>query len=236
MDEGNRDLQRRARRLALGGATLWLLAERAVWWPDRRTLFVSDLHLGRPAGDRPGSEAAREAAKRDLARLDSLSSATEAESVVVLGDLRHAPAPHLGAADAVLRAWSRAKPDPALLLIRGNQDERTGDPPRDWGIETVDQGHRIGCLTLFHHPPEAHQVAGLETDTGPAAWMAGHLHPGTGQRDETDRGRRTAPAFLLEGSGLVLPAFGEGTHAHPPRPRPHQRRLAIEGGRVLAPR
>ena len=218
-----------AREVSLGAERLLLLPELAAWWPARAVLFVSDLHLGRPPGDAPGREAAAAAARSDLARLDGLCERLGGPSLVVLGDLRHAPAPHLEAADAELRAWAADRPDPALLLVRGNQDERTGDPPRAWGIETVDPGHRLGGLRLFHDPPEAHTAQGREP------WIAGHLHPGTGRRREQDRGRRTAPAFLLEGRGLVLPAFGSGTHAHPPRRRPHQRRSAVQDGRVEPP-
>ena len=30
-----------------GGEQLWLMPERAAWWPARRTLLVADLHLGK---------------------------------------------------------------------------------------------------------------------------------------------------------------------------------------------
>jgi metallophosphoesterase superfamily enzyme len=31
------------------GETVWLLPERALWWPAGRVLFVADLHLGKAA-------------------------------------------------------------------------------------------------------------------------------------------------------------------------------------------
>ena len=33
----------------VAGETLWLLPERALWWPAQRVLWVADLHLGKAA-------------------------------------------------------------------------------------------------------------------------------------------------------------------------------------------
>jgi len=31
------------------GQTLWLLADKAIYWPARRALLVADLHIGKAA-------------------------------------------------------------------------------------------------------------------------------------------------------------------------------------------
>ena len=36
----------------VAGTELCLLAEKALWWPERRTLLIADLHLGKAAGYR----------------------------------------------------------------------------------------------------------------------------------------------------------------------------------------
>ena len=222
-----------AARFVLGGTEFWLDPERAVWWPGERTLVVADLHLGRPPVDQNDVRAAVASATSDLDRLDRLVTRYGATRTVVLGDLRHAAAPHLRRTDDVLREWSLARP--TLVLIRGNQDEAAGDPPRDWNIRTEDQGWSLGGLRLYHHPPEARAI-------DPSVfWLAGHLHPGSRrdaassgpERSRRDSEGQVAPSFLSEGHGLVLPAFGSGTRAHPPRARRDQHLLPIRDGRVL---
>lgn len=216
-----------ARRVELEGEELWLLPERAAWWPARRALLCSDLHLGRPPGDAPEPGAATMAAASDLGRLGELTVDLGAERLWILGDLRHATAPHLALADEILAAWLGARADLEVLLVRGNQDVAAGDPDPTLCLAIVDAPHAAPPLTLHHYPPEADEPAGA------SGWVAGHLHPAA-----TAGGPRDAPrahAFLLEGRGLVLPAFGAGTRAHPARPRADQRLLAVREGRVEPP-
>lgn len=214
--------------LSIGSTRVWLLAERAVWWPAAATLVVSDLHLGRPPGDSSRADDALAAAAEDLARVGDLVDRLDARRLWILGDLRHAVATHLALADDVLATWLLNRGGLDVLLIRGNQDRDAGDPLDAPGLEIDDGGRLEGPFTLHHEPPERGDPSACSE-----AWLAGHLHPAA--TSGGPRGIVRPPAFLREGRGLVLPAFGSGTRAHPVRPRPQQSLFAIRDGSVEAP-
>src|SRR6478752_4291038 len=70
-----------------GGEQVTLHAERALFWPRGRTLFVADVHLGKAAAFRAGGvPLPRGATASDLARLTRLVTTTGATRVVILGD------------------------------------------------------------------------------------------------------------------------------------------------------
>ncbi|HEX7438036.1 MAG TPA: hypothetical protein VF308_15125 [Caldimonas sp.] len=105
--------------------------------------------------------------------------------------------------------------------MRGNHDDRAGDPPPGLWIETVDEPFGFGGLALCHHPtpPRAGYVLG------------GHLHPclNLGGR-AFDRLR--LPCFWFGAGVGVLRAFGAFTGMHPIRPQPGDRVFAIADEQV----
>ena len=38
--------------IELAGRTLWLLAEKAVYWPEQQALLIADIHFGKAAAYR----------------------------------------------------------------------------------------------------------------------------------------------------------------------------------------
>jgi DNA ligase-associated metallophosphoesterase len=206
------------------GESLWLLPERALWWPARATLLVADVHIGKAHSFRrlgvpvPGGSGAE-----TLARLSGLIEALRPRELVVLGDLLHSRHAHDAAPAALLRAWRARHADLALTLVRGNHDDRAGDPPADLGIALVDEPWRVGPFALCHHPQPV-----------PGAYaLAGHLHPcvSLGGRAHD---RLRLPCFHLGAAVGVLPAFGAFTGMHPLRAEPGDRLFAIADDRVVA--
>ncbi len=100
--------------------------------------------------------------------------------------------------------------------MRGNHDDRAGDPPAHLGIDVVDEPYAHGGLALCHHP-RARRGSYV---------VAGHLHPciGIGGRG-FDHLR--LPCFWLGDDVGVLPAFGAFTGMHPIRPGEHDRVFAV---------
>lgn len=183
------------------GETLWLLPERALWWPARRMLFIADLHLGKAATFRAqGHPVPAGTTRGNLDRLASLLRQHDAVGLVVLGDFFHAPESLTPSVQAALVQWRADFPTLQLTLVRGNHDRRAGDPPAALGITVVDEPWRIGPFAACHHP---------QAVSGSLA-LAGHLHPvvrlyGRG------RDRLRLPCFVLDAQQLLLPAFGEFT-------------------------
>lgn len=208
----------------VGGSRVQLLAERAAFLPDHGMLLVADAHIGKAVSFRRWGVPVPEATTGDtLDRLGALVAATGATEVVFLGDLLHSARGRASATLASFKHWRDAHAALALTLVRGNHDDRAGDPPADWGVACVDEPLHVGGLALAHHP---RPVAG-------AYVLAGHLHPcawvGGGAHD-----RLRLPCFHFGDRVGVLPAFGAFTGMHPVRTAPGDRVFVSTGDELRA--
>jgi DNA ligase-associated metallophosphoesterase len=194
-------------RVEVGGAELHLLSGKAAWWPAERTLLVADAHVGKAVSYRrlgvPVPEATTGAT---LDALDALLAAHAARRIVFLGDLLHSRRSHAPATLAAFAAWRAQRSELELVLVRGNHDDRAGDPPPDWGVHCVDEPFALPAapgLALCHHPlPRAGAYV-----------VAGHHHPCTTLGRGIDRLRLAC--FQFGPAVGVLPAFGSFTGMHP---------------------
>ena len=105
--------------------------------------------------------------------------------------------------------------------MRGNHDDRAGDPPANLGIECVDEPFALGGLDLCHHPQARAR----------AYVLAGHLHPcvSLGGRAHD---RLRLPCFWFGDSVGVLPAFGAFTGMHGIQAAPGERVFVVSDERV----
>jgi DNA ligase-associated metallophosphoesterase len=202
---------------------LYLLPERAAWWPRTRTLLLADVHLGKPASFRAMGVPVPEATTRaDLARLDILIELLAPDRLIVLGDLLHARA---GRAPDTLREfarWRAARPALDLLLVRGNHDHAAGDPPQEWNIRCLDAPAVEQPFVLAHEP--------AEDPRGPV--ICGHLHPAVRLLGPGGASLH-APCFWATPRCLVLPAFGSFTGARVVRAREGDRLFAVGEREVI---
>lgn len=212
--------------LALAGERLVLLPERAVFLPEHATLLVADAHVGKAVSFRRlGVPVPRGTTSDTLERVSALVKRHAAMRVVFLGDFLHSARSHAPSTLGALARWRAAWPALALTLVRGNHDERAGDPPAALGVEVVDEPLRLGALALCHHP---RPVAG-------AYVLAGHWHPcvRVGGR-AYDSLRLSCYWFGDEAAHPVgvLPAFGGFTGMHPIERRAGDRVWAVAEDRL----
>jgi DNA ligase-associated metallophosphoesterase len=211
------------REVQLAGHPLRLRADRTAFRPDRRTLLVADLHLGKPAAfAAAGIPVPAGTTQADLHRLADAIDQTGARCLVILGDLLHARAGRDQSMLELVARWRAARPALHITLVRGNHDRSAGDPPADWSIECVDEGLEDDGL-IYRHEPE-------ESDRGYV--LCGHVHPvlvlrGSGQL------RERAPAFWVGPRVGVLPAFGRFTGGASVQPRAGDRLFATDGQSLL---
>jgi DNA ligase-associated metallophosphoesterase len=186
------------------GETLWLSPWRTAYLPAHATLLVADFHLGKAHSFRRlGVPVPGGTTMAMLARLDEELRRFEPRRLVFLGDFLHAAAAQASPAAATFAQWRAQRPELALTLVRGNHDQRAGDPPPSLRIQCVDEPWALGTLALCHHPA---QRPGL-------AVVAGHLHPAAVVRARAHDHLRL-PCFALWPDRLVLPAFGGFTGQH----------------------
>jgi DNA ligase-associated metallophosphoesterase len=210
--------------LTIAGEQVYLLSERALYWPGASTLVVADLHWGKASTFRAvGIPVPAGTTSDDLARLDSALQRTQARRMVVLGDLFHAKAGRVASHTlAELRRWRSLAGTFEILLVRGNHDRHAGDPPADLHINCINAPAFVPPFVFRHEPVNSTDGYGL----------AGHVHPGL---TLVGRGlqRETLPCFVIGRHAALLPAFGSFTGFGAVHPGPEDRAYIVAGDEVL---
>ncbi|NWC88811.1 ligase-associated DNA damage response endonuclease PdeM [Pseudomonas reactans] len=188
----------------LEGEELWLLADKAVYWPARQCLMIADAHFGKASAYRSlGQPVPQGTTTENLQRLDRLLSTLPCTQVIFLGDFLHGPGSHASGTLGALRSWRALNPDLTMTLIRGNHDKRAGDPPEDLRMDVVTEPLLIGPFAL-QHEPDAHPSHHV---------LAGHVHPVYRLRGKGRQSLRL-PCFVIGDRVSLLPAFGAFTGGH----------------------
>ncbi|MDF0731205.1 ligase-associated DNA damage response endonuclease PdeM [Pseudomonas entomophila] len=206
------------------GETLWLLPDRAIYWPARRALLVADVHLGKAASYRALHQPVpRGTTSATLARLDTLLADYCCEQLIILGDFLHARSARAAATLAQLSTWRERHAALRITLIRGNHDRHAGDPPAELGIDSQDEPWLLPPFALQHEP----------TPNPSYPVLAGHVHPIYLLRGKA-RQRLRLRCFLIADTVSLLPAFGEFTGGWQVEPRPGTRLFVAGDGQVWA--
>ncbi|NMV40202.1 ligase-associated DNA damage response endonuclease PdeM [Ralstonia insidiosa] len=203
-----------------GGDTVWLLPERALWWPAQRMLMVADAHFGKAATFRArGVPVPAGTTAQAIARLDAILERLPVMHIAWLGDLLHAREAH--AAVGSLVDWRARHTDVVCTLVRGNHDRHAGDPPASLRIDVVEEPWIVGSFALCHEPQAVpgHYV------------IAGHVHPGV-VISGRGRDRLRLPCFRFGLGCALLPAFGEFTGLWTAPPTPDETLYVTAEGRI----
>jgi len=198
------------------GASLELLSERAVFWPEQNTLLVADVHLGKEhVFGRQGIAIPGGTSESTLTRLAKLLVATQAKRCIVLGDFFH-DTPR--ASESWLRTLSKFLddfPTVRVEVVAGNHDKESGQAMIDARVRWHKDSIQLGPFVLQHEPSSAKEAN--------AHVIAGHLHPTIGLNPRFSRGL-SGPCFWHQPHCTVLPAFGEFTGGHRVVPTANQNR------------
>jgi DNA ligase-associated metallophosphoesterase len=207
----------------VAGERLVLLPERAAWWPAGGALFVADFHLGKAASFRSAGIPVPSGTTGDnVARLERAVAACGARHLVFLGDFLHSAQGRVPATLARFGAWRASRPELAVTLVRGNHDDRAGDPPQGWGFRCVNPGEALGPFALVHEPAPVRGGYAL----------AGHVHPAVRLSERGGQSLRL-PCFWFGARVGVLPSFGAFTGSALVRPRAGDQVFVLADGEVL---
>ncbi len=180
---------------SFAGQDLTALGSGALWWPEQGLLCVSDLHLGKSEriARRGGPTLPPYDSRETLTRLASDLARTGATKVICLGD-SFDDLDASGALAAEDRQQITAmQAGRRWIWIEGNHDpgpvEMGGTHLSEWACHDL----------IFRHIAQQNS----------AGEISGHYHP---KVNLNARGRSiTRPAFLLDQSRLILPAYGAYT-------------------------
>ena len=206
-------LAQRLATITAGGQPLTLLPDKAGFLADSHTLLVADAHIGKAVSFRKlGVPVPRGTTSETLGVLTALVTQLGVCRIVFLGDFLHSERSHAPSTLGAVARWRKQHAELELTLVRGNHDDRAGDPPESLGFQVVDEPLIEGGLALCHHP---------EPRAG-AYVLAGHLHPciSLGGRAHD---RLRLPCFHFGARVGVLPAFGSFTGMHPVQVEPGDR-------------
>lgn len=207
----------------VGGESLVLLPEKAVFLPASDTLLIADAHFGKAVTFRKlGVPVPAGTTGENLAVLTTLVQRFDAKRVVFLGDFLHSAHSLASATLSEMMRWRALNRTVELTLVRGNHDNRAGDPPKALDIQACDEPLMHRGLAFSHHPR-----------TLPGAFvLAGHLHPCVNIGGRAHDWHRL-PCFWFSDGVAILPAFGAFTGMHPIRASAGERVFAAAADRVF---
>ena len=176
-----------------------LLPEKALFWQERETLIVSDIHLGKASHFRKaGLPVPPDMGKSDLEQLLELTRRKEASELIILGDLFHS---EINIEWEWFKNWLSKLGSTKVLLIEGNHDRDIIKESETIPIPVTDQ--LIIDHLIFTHEPIERPAKGTYN-------ICGHLHPGVKLRGKGRQSLRL-PCFWFGKKRAVLPAFGNLT-------------------------
>ena len=171
----------------------------AVFWQEKKTLLLTDVHLGKVAHFRKnGIPVPRKVEGAFYTKMEILFDTFPIERVLFLGDLFHSNQNnewHLFA------AWVKRQ-TAVLVLVEGNHDVIPAWKFERLGIAVVDALEEEGFS--FTHFPTALENRFV---------FCGHVHPGVKLKGGGLQ-RLSLPCFFQSNNQLILPAFGAFTGLH----------------------
>jgi DNA ligase-associated metallophosphoesterase len=189
-------------KVTIRGEDFLLLPQRVAFRIADRTLLAADLHWGKSEiFQRHGIAVSSQVLNEDLARLSSAILETDAQRLLILGDLIHAPMGLTPEVIQTVRQWREVHLDLKIELIRGNHDRLT-KWPESWRIEVHTEPIVDEPFLFAHDPP---------LNKSHYAWL-GHMHPVVVLSGAGDRLR--LPCFVIDKDEATLPAFGSFTGGH----------------------
>lgn len=219
-------------RIRVAGDDVILHPSGAALLTAHQTLLVADAHFGKAVSFRRlGVPVPSGTTTETLDALTAALAETRARRLVFLGDFLHSRRSHAPGTLAALRDWRAQHRSLEITLVRGNHDDRAGDPPADLGIGVVDEPLSLGPFALCHHPEP---VPGRYV-------LAGHWHPCISVSGRAFERLRLPCFWFGDDSGAlpdqavgVLPAFGSFTGMHRIDPRAGDRIFPVADNVVRA--
>lgn len=208
--------------IELAGEQVRLLADRALFWPRERTLFIADPHFGKGTTFRRFGLAVPDDTATELQRLANLLKSTEARQLIILGDFLHARAGSTNQLFEQLIDWRSRHASVAMTLVEGNHDRTAGPFPAELHFETETHPFDLGPFNCRHEPEKSSEKHVL----------SGHVHPAISMRDRNGTSLRS-PCFWVQPTITVLPAFGSFTGTEIIQPEDEDRVFAVGEGSIL---
>lgn len=213
-----------SQKFSLQGQTLWLSADRVIYWQEQKALIVSDLHLGKTGHFRKSGIAVPQAVyKEDLQRLVQQLQYFKPERLIVVGDLFHSTA---NKEMELFVKWRNDFSQLQIQLVMGNHDILKKNWYSQANISVTDDHLSVANFCFIHDIQNACEP------TSTIYYFSGHIHPcitlsGIGRQS------LKFPCFYFSPRYAVLPAFSKFTGTAHIDPKPKDSVFAILPGNIV---
>ncbi|MCI0751679.1 MAG: ligase-associated DNA damage response endonuclease PdeM [Flammeovirgaceae bacterium] len=208
-------------KILLKGEELELLYQRALFWKEKRCLFITDLHLGKVNHFRKsGIPVPAKANDKNIEMLVELIQQTNAQRIIFLGDLFHSYYnPEWEVFGEVVKHFGGRQ----FELVLGNHDILSEQQYVRKKI-AVHTELKEGPFTFTHHPVDGPDES--------VYYISGHVHPGVRLRGKGKQAV-TLPCFYFGERQALLPAFGTFTGFVPIKPKSGDQVYVVFDGKVM---
>lgn len=170
---------------------------RAMFWPKKKALIFSDLHLGKTAHFRKNGIALPSSLiLEDLNRLSGLIHHFQAEKLMVVGDFLHAGK---NSEFEIFKEWKSEFSHIEIMLIKGNHDRIPEAELSKLGLTEIHSTWEESGFVFSHDLIKTDQFL-----------ISGHIHPGLSLKTGTRRYLKF-PCYVVCEKQLILPAFSSFT-------------------------
>jgi DNA ligase-associated metallophosphoesterase len=194
---------------------LLLCKEKAIYWKAKKTLIISDLHIGKSAYfRRSGIQVPAGPGKTDLDTLSVLLKTYDIENLLITGDMFHN---YMNQDVEEFRQWRAAYPELKIHLVKGNHDALKSLDYHQLKLEVSEKELLHYPFRFIHDQPKV---------SDEYYSFSGHIHPGITVYGKA-RQQLRFPCFYFGPSYAILPAFSVFTGLSMIHPQEGDRVFAI---------
>jgi len=204
--------------LQIKNNTFIMHASGVLFWKEKSSLLISDVHLGKVSHFRKfGAAVPQKAVQKNFEMMDEAIAFFKPAHVIFMGDLFHSS---LNKEWQLFEKWITTVASKITLVV-GNHDIISPLKYEALGIDLTSEIISVGFL-LTHHPEEREGFFNF----------CGHVHPAIRM---TGLGRQSVRlrCFFKTETQMLLPAFGEFTGSHTLEPCEGCTIFALLGDTVL---
>ncbi|KRD63576.1 metallophosphoesterase [Flavobacterium sp. Root935] len=205
-------------KIKINNETFILHCNGAVFWEEKNTIIISDVHLGKVTHFRKhGIAIPQNAISENFRKITEVLDYFNPDKIIFLGDLFHSTK---NAEWDLFENWVLDN-NHETYLITGNHDIIDETHYRKIGVIVVEM-LEIDHFFFTHHPTEKENSFNF----------SGHIHPGILLRGLGLQSLRL-PCFFHKPNQMILPAFGEFTGKYFLKPNVEDIVYAIAGNEVI---
>jgi len=207
--------------IEIKGNMFKLLPQKAIYWKIKKTILISDLHLGKVTHFRKAGFALPSGAfVNNFIRLDEIIDANETERIIFLGDLFHNV---YNDEWELFESWRMQFPSIEIIIALGNHDILPLRLFTAANIKVMDELREEDFL-FTHHPPDQ-SIKNIFT-------FCGHIHPVYCLKSKIKQNIKL-PCFVIDKTQSILPSFGVFTGGYEMKAQPGRKVFVIAENKVF---